>query len=181
MSKSLLFLLTIAITTLSSCGLPFGADFVKKKSQAVRTNTTTNPVFSSYIASFEQVGKSETGQTQFSIGDIPVNFGDTEHPDYQGVCFSYENGQHEVIIRESWWNSASDTYRESLLFHELGHCRLGREHDDSKISTNVQNFKASMMSSVIVSPGEYDKYKAGYWKELFTQSKVQLMQLLGIN
>ncbi|PIP93346.1 MAG: hypothetical protein COW00_20250 [Bdellovibrio sp. CG12_big_fil_rev_8_21_14_0_65_39_13] len=180
MSKSLILLFVLTLTTLSSCGLPFGADN-KKKSQAVRVNNTSNAVFSSYVASFEQVAKAETGDPQFSVGDVPVNFGDTEDPDYQGVCFTYQNGQKEIIIRETWWNAASDTYRESLLFHELGHCRLGRDHDDSKILTNGQNYKSSMMSSVIVSPGEYDKFKMGYLKELFTQSKVQLMQLLSTN
>ena len=114
MSKSLILLFVLTLTTLSSCGLPFGADN-KKKSQAVRVNNTSNAVFSSYVASFEQVAKAETGDPQFSVGDVPVNFGDTEDPDYQGVCFTYQNGQKEIIIRETWWNAASDTYRESLL------------------------------------------------------------------
>lgn len=166
---------------LSSCGLPFGADFIKKKAGEVRSNNSTNPVFTSYIASFEQAARAETGNTQFTIGDVPINFGDTENPDFQGVCFTYENGQKEIIIRESWWSTAEDSYRESLLFHELGHCSLNREHDDSTFQVQSKSYKSSMMSSVIVAPRDYNAYKSAYWKELFTQSKSQLMQMLGIN
>lgn len=169
------------VAQLSSCGLPFGQDFIKKKSGAKRTHDTTNPVFTSYIASFEQVARVETGDPTFTVGDIPINFGDTENPDFQGVCFTYPDGQKEIIIRESWWSSAEDSYRESLLFHELGHCRLDREHDDATFSVGSNTYRSSMMSSIIVAPRDYNQYKVGYWKELFTHSKVQLMQLLGVN
>ena len=54
-----------------------------------------------------------------------------------GQCKSYSNGSKEIVIDEPYWNRATDTEREYLVFHELGHCILGREHLDSKNSSGI--------------------------------------------
>lgn len=54
-----------------------------------------------------------------------------------GQCKSYSNGSKEIVIDQPYWNQASDMEREYIVFHELGHCLLGREHLDIK-DTNGQ-------------------------------------------
>jgi len=54
-----------------------------------------------------------------------------------GQCKSYSNGSKEIVIDQPYWNQASDVEREYLVFHELGHCILGREHLDSKDAGGV--------------------------------------------
>lgn len=183
MFKKLTLLATMTIL-ITSCGvpLPLQKDLVVKDIKAVRQFATTNPVFSEYIKEFEQQGKVITGEGSFSVGDIPINFGDTENEAFQGVCFQYPDGTREVIIRKNWWDAADKDYRESLLFHELGHCRLDREHTEEIFLTQEErSYKASLMSSVIVGPKDYKDYKEEYLKELFLQKTDDLLTSLGLN
>ncbi len=172
------------LSFITSCGvpLPLQKDLIVKDIKAVRQFATTNPVFDSYIKEFEQQGKVITGNSDFSTGDVPVNFGDTENDAFQGVCFQYPDGTKEVIIRKSWWDGANQDYRESLLFHELGHCSLDREHTDEVLVTSKERtYKASLMSSVIVGPNDYKDLRDEYLKELFLQKRDDLLTSLGLN
>ena len=183
-------LIFLFILSASSCSAI--SDFVENK-KGGRKFATTNPIFDKYIARFEQLGKSYTKDPYFHIGDIPINFGDTENPLFDGVCFTYSNGEKEIIIKKSWWDEyeKKDTVegdekqdaeeeeeeekehysliQESLIFHELGHCHLNRKHENGPLSTQIP-IKRSMMSHNIVSENDYRKYKEGYWEELFTES-----------
>ena len=198
---------------LSSCSAI--TDFVENKKGGRKFNTS-NPVFDKYIARFEELGREYTGDKFFQVGDIPINFGDTENPLYDGVCFSYSNGEKEIIIKKSWWDKhekdeetqegdtdketvneapgdggedkgkqeKKDSYsliQESLLFHELGHCRLGRKHEEATFDSDKEpgiKVKKSMMSHNIVTSNSYRKYKEGYWEELFTGSTEKLENLI---
>jgi len=51
-----------------------------------------------------------------------------------GQCKTYSNGSKQVVIDLPYWNSADEIEREYIVFHELGHCLLGREHKDDKDS-----------------------------------------------
>lgn len=182
MTKLLTSIFFLSIITLSGCGipLPLQKDLVVKDLNAVRQFATTNPVFSEYVQEFEQRGRIIMNDGSFTVGDIPINFGDTENDSFQGVCFEYPDGTKEVIIRQSWWNGASDEYRESLVFHELGHCRLGRDHLDDVRAVGNGTHKVSMMNSIIVAPQNYKDHKDGYHKELFTYDAYDLFLSLGV-
>jgi len=169
---------------LSSCGipLPLQKDLVVKDKNAIRQNATTDPVFASFVQEFEIKGKALTGNANFTIGDVPINFGDTEDPAFQGVCFVYSDGAKEIIIRKSWWDTVNNQeYRESLIFHELGHCALDRDHLDETASNGGLSYKISMMNSVILTPEAYQPNKSEYLEELFTGDYSDLFVRLGIS
>lgn len=42
-----------------------------------------------------------------------------------GVCIPEDK---TIIINESFWMTADNAEKEFLVFHEMGHCVLGREH-----------------------------------------------------
>ena len=174
----------LILMLLSSCGLPFGQDSVKKS--GFRMYSTTNPAFSSHIQNFESKAKSELGLASYSIGDVPINFGDTEDPKFDGVCFTYPNGQKEVVIKKAWWDGASPTAREVLIFHELGHCALGRTgHTNGTISHGGNTFKLSIMHEKVPRSVEYNQFKSGYHNELFHKNdgslQNQIKQLTASN
>ena len=61
-----------------------------------------------------------------------------------GQCGHTEEEPNVVIVDKFYWDSATDLDREFLIFHELGHCALGRGHlDDSDGNGDC----ISMMSS----------------------------------
>ena len=165
----------LALLILStSCGQILN-DVLKKKNES-RKNNTSNSIFSSYIEDFESTAKRVYGASSFSIGDIPVNFGDTTNDEFDGVCIEYSGGKKEVIVKESWWNSADSLQRKQMIFHELGHCRLGREHNSETIQTGAgETVKISIMNPVIPASYHYRRYQSGYDEELFTTDKTSLL------
>jgi hypothetical protein len=47
-----------------------------------------------------------------------------------GVCIVWDSGARHVFLSPTWWKFASPNARRWLVHHELGHCALGRDHDD---------------------------------------------------
>ncbi|MCO4792814.1 MAG: hypothetical protein KC493_03820 [Bacteriovoracaceae bacterium] len=162
----------------SSCGINKHFDKQKKPEGYVRQFSTTDDRFKSHVTKFENHAKIKTGNMNFKINDIPINFGDTENEQYVGVCFSYSDGKKEILIKAIWWNMASNDAKESLIFHELGHCALDRNHNEDHIlNSKGEKIRASVMHPAIVSSRDYNEYYDGYVHELFTTDKGILTSL----
>lgn len=155
--------------------MPIIGKHVQKKSGTSRLFASTDSTFSPYVAQFEAYAKSITGNSSFSVGDVLINFGDPEVNTFQGVCYIYSNDLREIIIRREWWVSANDSDRESLIFHELGHCKLDRDHDDETKVIGGKSVKLSMMNSIIVLGTDYSSHRPGYLDELFTDNKTSVI------
>ena len=55
-----------------------------------------------------------------------------------GQCFRNTDKPRKVIIDIDFWADATEPEREFLIFHELGHCFLDRDHlDDTIPNSNV--------------------------------------------
>ena len=78
--------------------------------------------FDSYVNKFESKINKKV--------NVDVKFAPQEHPTV-GVCITYTNGQREIEIDQIYWEGASAAHKEVLIFHEFGHCILGRDHDTS--------------------------------------------------
>ena len=66
------------------------------------------------------------------MNSIPINLYDVKslYPKegFVAVCRkSSKSGRREILVDRNFWNSNS-SYHTVLILHELGHCRLGREH-----------------------------------------------------
>ena len=53
----------------------------------------------------------------------------------------------QISVSESYWMTASEPEREVLIFHELGHCLLGRGHDDNVMPISGGTIYKSIMNS----------------------------------
>lgn len=51
-------------------------------------------------------------------------------PNVIGQCAHDPKKPNTVIVDRTYWNSGKDLEKEFLVFHELGHCVLNREHLD---------------------------------------------------
>lgn len=98
--------------------------------------------------------------------DLPVNFDETP-PGEIGLCVTYHRvtgTYREVLIDRSSWFFMDHWQREMLVFHELGHCVLGRKHD----STLINGWPRSLMypQAAAISSSRYKTYRDFYVKEL---------------
>lgn len=64
------------------------------------------------------------------ISDIPSNH-------VLGQCSYSSADPKKLTIDLPFWNTSSDLSKEFVIFHELGHCYLGRLHDESKDSKGI--------------------------------------------
>jgi len=67
-------------------------------------------------------------------------------------------GDNTVTIDAETWEKASDTHREVLVFHELGHCLLMRNHRN----------ECSLMNKDLVSDSDFIANRERLLDELFS-------------
>lgn len=131
--------LIIAIIILSGCGTADKLlDDVQEQDQNPHRYSMEdhNPIFNQYAAGFP----SNTKQ-------IPIVFVDTLEGK-AGVCYSWTSGHREIEINKETWDAYSDKRRRWLIWHELGHCELGKRHvnlhinnDDEMCDDNTEEYK----------------------------------------
>jgi len=82
-------------------------------------------------------------------------------------CFPFINKL--IHIDYEWWKKHSwDLRREQLVFHELGHCVLGRKHDSRMIERETVGYRphSIMHPQIFADLSDYVIYKDSYIKEL---------------
>lgn len=97
-----------------------------------------------------------------------------------GVCLSYPSGKREILIDPEIWEqiesgvSCSDNCfkrKQALIFHELGHCVLNRDHRDDK----YRNYNLSIMNSILIRQSDVLRWEESYFYELFTSNTSDIM------
>jgi hypothetical protein len=78
-----------------------------------------------------------------------------------GWCFIFEN---IVGISRSYWNKIDDVDRTILINHELGHCLLGRVHEEPEAKDPI----SSIMEPELIDEDEYLDNQDYYDEELFS-------------
>ena len=84
--------------------------------------------FSIFETEGEKRGKSIDLKLENLIGDIS----EIKEVGVAGTCQYGRYISNHVTIDKSFWNRAGYLSREFVVFHELGHCVLNRDHDESK-------------------------------------------------
>jgi hypothetical protein len=107
--------------------------FSCQKEQALVNSQFSNvdPELWTYYSSFE----AEAAQRglEYDLNTLQIS-GEIKEIHEDGVAGSCKFGSHinnEVTIDKSFWNNSSDLYKEFVVFHELGHCVLLRDHEES--------------------------------------------------
>lgn len=54
-----------------------------------------------------------------------------------GRCNYNFRQPNRVTIDEQFWNRSSNSFREMIVFHELGHCFLFRDHEERILSNGA--------------------------------------------
>lgn len=98
--------------------------------------------------------------------DLRVEFGKLEYP-VVGVCMSWSDGYKEITIDKESFSELDDSKKEELVFHELGHCVLGRKHDEETIELNGFKYAPrSIMYPYVFGGDMYLKNTNYYYGEL---------------
>ncbi|UZR94457.1 hypothetical protein [Chondrinema litorale] len=121
-----------------------------------------------YFNRFEEEALKRSIQVDLRFAGITGEIIDLEEEHVAGKCRFNPLRQSHLEIDLTYWNSSSDKNKEFVIFHELGHCYLFRDHREA---LNNDGTCISLMRSGI---GECtDNYNANtravYIDELFNE------------
>lgn len=74
---------------------------------------------------------------------VPVTtdiiFGKTSEPDAAGTCYKSSRGSY-IAIDQEYWDKVGHRRRTQLIWHELGHCQLDMEHNNSNVPSVMRSY-----------------------------------------
>lgn len=112
------------------------------------------------------------------LENVSISYGNFLGSSVVGICWSYSKTGNWykgkfIKIDEGYWKESSNATREILLFHELGHCELNRDHEDEFVTLIIDNREVFMsktiMNSYIIDEKKYRENREYYIKELFNK------------
>lgn len=125
--------------------------------------------FQSYVDKF-QTEAARFGHP-ITVNDLVILFDHLTGEEF-GLCETGAGMTPTIHLDEPGWNQADDATRESLLFHELGHCVLGQSHrnDTAAVDGSSGAIPTSIMNATIVDGDTYEAHRDYYLREYFGAS-----------
>jgi hypothetical protein len=124
--------------------------------------------FDKYVSSFSSEAKKRTADIG-RLHSLTMIFGITgtkDDPGTIGTC-SIANGFPLIIIDRRFWGVADEFEREELIFHELGHCLLDRDHCEPK----KDGKSLSIMEPDLLGSTYYKANRENLINELFNSTE----------
>lgn len=153
--------LALILGSLSSCGMQ-------------QQQGSVDPEFQPFVNSFIQDAESYnvTGLDTYTLNvHFVSDFGAQVNPlgETEGECLI---GQNVVTIRRGYFDSSTETQRQILLYHELGHCLLGLQHDQNVVpvylGTSIVMYEPeSIMYPILLDGFIFIDNEPAYLKQLF--------------
>jgi hypothetical protein len=131
----------------------------------INVNPYIAPNFRPLVETFLEEGAARN--VYVSTGNLTVVFGDVKDNDADptvGVCSTFSDGAERIMIDREFWDSSDNYGREELLFHELGHCLLKRDH----CNLYVNRRPVSIMNEYTGSSIYYEINRNTFIDELFS-------------
>lgn len=126
-----------------------------------------------YVQKFVDDGKIQNVDVSPNMSnptlEIQISSLDSYGSSVIGLCET-GGGKRRVTFDPDFWNGVTDTQRELLAHHELGHCVLYRGHRSDLLDFGAY---ASIMYPVIMSSGVYTNNYSYYQQELFLWNAAQ--------
>ncbi len=88
-------------------------------------------------------------------------------PYVEGSCQVSERNDPVIVLNQDGWKAYGEFSREIVIFHELGHCILHREHDNGTVERNGETIPASIMNKHVLDVEDYLLNRDYYLQELF--------------
>lgn len=119
-----------------------------------------------YFERFDQEARARGFDFSLEMEELEADIIGIDRDGVLGQCHYSEQAPNIVEVDNAFWASATDLEKEYVVFHELGHCVLGRNHDDGR---NGDGTCSSIMQSGLTSCRvTYNSgNRASYINELF--------------
>ena len=137
---------------LSACSIPkFGTDLKTEIAEEAKP----------YVDKFIEIYKKPMPPLIVTIGDLDTGL---------AFCDRFDNGQKKIRIQKDSWETLCIAQKQAVIFHELGHCVLNRDH--------TENESISYMRTAISLCDFYEENEFDLINELFDiENKPMLTKL----
>lgn len=93
---------------------------------------TVQPELRPFYIAFEEEAAARGITIDLTQEMVTGNIVELGNNSLAGICRQVPGENDRVAIDIGTWNSASFAFRETIVFHELGHCILDRDHLDAQ-------------------------------------------------
>jgi hypothetical protein len=133
-----------------------------------RGSLTIGTDFLQIVERFETIWGKRVSSPIWYSDKVPVNI--------LALCHTFTRNDGieltEIVVQPDGFNPDS-VEGEIILFHELGHCELKREHDKSLAKPSDNRFIAySIMYPTIIAAEDYTLFYDHYMLELFSRGQI---------
>jgi hypothetical protein len=139
--KIIIFKILEAFLFLTICFLFLTCE---KEKVAIKTYQNVDRKLWPYFQKFEEEGNARGLDIDLSNSNISGDIININFNGVVGVCLKESEIPNKILLDTAFWNRSSNLVKELIIFHELGHCYLGRSHSDEVASSG---FCASIMRS----------------------------------
>ena len=98
----------------------------------------------SFFEDFEDLAAQRGLDYDLTRFNLTGTIEDIHEAGVAGTCSYGFRSPRDIVVDSDFWNNTSFFGREMVVFHELGHCILGRDHTEA---TTRNGFCASIMRS----------------------------------
>lgn len=120
------------------------------------------------VQDFHQVSIDQGVPTP--VNDIDIEFQEGSREDRENTIADCIRmlGYKRIVIYRHVWSQMGPAAKRATIFHELGHCQLGRKHNNEMgIDYIGHPYPKSIMNSEIVDDATYKIHKEEHEFELF--------------
>ena len=124
-----------------------------------------------YYSRFEEEAANRGLVIDLAAANISGEIAEIDQEHVAGQCRFHSHAPNHITIDLEFWNRSSDLFKEFIIFHELGHCFLGRDHREDTFTDGT--CKSLMRSGVEDCRDNYNNAtRTRYLNELFQPSSV---------
>jgi len=127
----------------------------------------TDPELIPYFEIFADEAAKRGFTVDYEAERIEGLIQDIGDPNVQGQCFHNEKKPKKAVIDLNYWNNATELEKQFIIFHELGHCFLDRDHldeDKSGVCVSIMHSSPNACNFMLT-----DENRDDYLDELFSQ------------
>jgi len=159
MYRVTVFLLS-AITIFSSCQVDsFSPE------QAVSNDIPAE--LTPYFVKFQNEARQYGVEVDYEGSEVTAELRHIDEGSVAGSCTTNGHSLRHITIDTEFWSRASHLTREMVVYHELGHCILGRDHREDAFQSGI--CRSIMRSGLGSCADAYTSEHRGYFvEELFT-------------
>lgn len=126
-----------------------------------------------HFEAFQEEGRKRGVSIDLANANISGEISSISEEGVAGTCQYGSHITNHVTIDENYWSRASSYGREYVVFHELGHCFLLRDHNDRQDDGGI--CLSVMHSGLTQCRSLYNiEYRAYYLDELFSEINTSL-------